>query len=213
MRLPPVLPGRASVGGGVSVLSALVGYLLGALPTAGPLGRIWGVHLRTDGSRNPGANNALRLGGPVLAMTVLLVEIAKGLVAVRLGFALDGDTGAVAGAVAAVAGNVYSFWYGFRGGKGLGISAGVLLGTAPMLLLPAIGVLIMVVLPTRSSGMATLGAIVALNAAAVAWWLADWSTGWGIRSGPLLVVLSVGMTLVLWPRHRADLALSEPLPQ
>lgn len=201
------------MGGGVSVLSALVCYLLGALPTADPLGRIWGVHLRKDGSRNPGANNALRLGGPVLAVTVLLVEIAKGLVAVRLGFAFDGDAGAVAGAVGAVAGNVYSFWYGFRGGKGLGISAGVLLGTAPMLLLPAIGVLIMVVLPTRSSGMATLGAIVALNAAAVASWLADWSTGWGIRSGPLLVVLSVGMTLVLWPRHRADLALSEPLPQ
>lgn len=194
------------------LVAALAGYFLGALPTAAPLGRIWGVHLRKQGSQNPGANNALRLGGPILALTVLLVEIAKGLIAVRLGFAIEGDMGAVAGAVGAVAGNVYNLWYGFSGGKGLGISAGVLLGTAPVLLLPATGVLIMVVLPTKSSGMATLGAIVALNATAVVWWLAQWSTGWGIVSGSLLVVLSVGMTLVLWPRHSADLAVSEPLP-
>ena len=197
----------------MTLIAGLVGYLLGSLPTAAPLGRIWGVRLRKDGSQNPGANNALRLGGPVLALTVLLVEVAKGLAAVRLGFGLDGELGAVAGAVGAVAGNVHSFWYGFRGGKGLGISAGVLLGVAPLLLLPTIGVLLLVVLPTKSSGTATLGAIVALNVAAVAWWLAEWSTGWGIEAGPLLVVLSVGMTLVLWPRHHADLAVSEPLPQ
>lgn len=201
------------MGSGVSLLAAVVGYLIGALPTAAPLGRMWGVRLRRDGSQNPGANNALRLGGPVLALTVLLVEIAKGLAAVRLGFTLDGDTGAVASAVGAVGGNVYSFWYGFKGGKGLGISGGVLLGTAPVLLLPAIGALVAVVLPTKSSGTATLAALAALNAAAVLWWITEWSSGWGIRSGPLLVILSVGMTLVLWPRHRADLALSEPLPR
>ena len=168
--------------------------------------------MRADGSRNPGANNALRLGGPVLAVTVLLVEIAKGLLAVRLGFTLDGDSGAVAAAVGAVGGNVYSLWYGFTGGKGLAISAGVLLGTAPVLLIPAVAVLLVVVLSTKSSGMATLGAIAALNAAAAFWWFAEWATGWGIESGPLLVVLSVGITLVLWPRHHADVALSEPLP-
>lgn len=201
------------MGDGVIVIAALVGYLLGAVPTAAPLGRIWGVNLRKDGSQNPGANNALRLGGPLLALTVLLVEIAKGMAAVRLGFNFGGDAGAVAGAVGAVAGNVYPFWYGFSGGKGLAISAGVLLGTAPLLLLPTIGVLAIVVLPTKSSGLATLGAIAALNAAALAWWLAEWPTGWGISPGPLLLVLSAGMSLVLWPRHRGDIAFSEPLPQ
>ena len=194
------------------LIAGLTGYFVGALPTAAPLGRVWGVHLRQDGSGNPGANNALRLGGPVLALTVLLIEIAKGLAAVRLGFAFEGEAGAVAAGIGAVAGNVYSVWYGFSGGKGLGISAGVLLATAPLLLLPAILVLIVVVAPTKSSGTATLGAIAALNAAAVTWWLAEWSTGWGIGSGPLLVVLSLGMTLVLWPRHHADRTVTEPLP-
>ena len=195
------------------LLSGLVGYFVGALPTAAPLGRIWGVHLRRDGSRNPGANNALRLGGPVLALTVLAVEIAKGLGAVRLGFVFDGEAGAVAAGVGAAAGNVYSVWYGFKGGKGLGISAGVLLATAPILLLPATLVLIFVVLPTKSSGTATLAAIVALNATAAIWWLAEWSTGRGIATGPLLLVLSLGLTLVLWPRHHSDRAISEPLPR
>jgi glycerol-3-phosphate acyltransferase PlsY len=199
--------------GGMSLVAGLTGYLLGALPTAAPLGRIWGVRLRLEGSQNPGANNALRLGGPVLALTVLLVEIAKGLAAVRLGFMFDGDVGAVAAAVGAVAGNIYSPWYGFKGGKGLGISAGVLLGTAPVLAVPAIGVLVLVVLPTKSSGTATLAAIGALNASAVVWWLAGWPTGWGIGPGPLLALLTLGMTLVLWPRHHADATLSEPLPQ
>ena len=194
-------------------LAGIAGYLVGARPTAAPLGRIWGVRLRRDGSGNPGANNALRLGGPVLALTVLLIEIAKGLAAVRLGFSFEGPPGAVAAGVGAVAGNVYNVWYGFRGGKGLGISAGVLLGTAPMLLLPAAVVLTLVVLPTKSSGTATLAAVTALNSAAVIWWLTAWPTGWGIDPGPLLFVLSLGMTLVLWPRHHADRRVTEPLPQ
>lgn len=192
----------------VTLIAGVVGYLVGSIPTAAPLGRIWGVRLREAGSGNPGTNNALRLGGPVLAGTVLMFELAKGLAAVRLGFVLDGDTGAVASAVGAVAGNIYSIWYGMRGGKGLAISAGVLLGVAPLLLVPALMVLVLVVLPTRSSGAAAFSAIIALNAAAAAWWIADLSTGWGIESGPLLLVLSAGMSLVLWPRHYADMSFS-----
>lgn len=192
----------------MSLLAAIAGYLLGSIPTAAPLGRIWGVRLREEGSANPGANNALRLGGPVLAVTVLLVEIAKGLAAVRLGLSLDGDTGAVTGGIGAVAGNVYSVWYGLQGGKGLAISAGVILGVAPLLLAPPLLVLVAVVLPTKSSGTATLGALMALNVAALAWWLMDWSTGWGIGPGPLLALLSVGMSLVLWSKHRTESELT-----
>ncbi len=148
----------------------------------------------------------------MLALTVLMVELAKGLGAVRLGFMLEGDAGVVAAGVGAVAGNVYSIWYGFKGGKGLAITAGVLLATAPVLLLPTALVLVLVVVPTKSSGTATLAAIVVLNAAAATWWLQGWSTLWGIGPGPLLLTLSLGMTLVLWPRHNSDRAVTEPLP-
>jgi glycerol-3-phosphate acyltransferase PlsY len=63
----------------------LVGYLIGSVPTALWLGKLWGVDLRRGGTGNPGANNARRLGGNTLALLVLIVEITKGLLAVVVG--------------------------------------------------------------------------------------------------------------------------------
>lgn len=185
----------------MTALAAVAGYLIGSIPTASGLGRIWGVDLRRAGSGNPGANNAMRLGGPVLAATVLLVELAKGLAAVRIGQSLEGDLGAALAAIGAVAGNVYNVWYRLRGGKGLAITAGVLLGAAPLLLVPALATLVAVVIPTRSSSLASLAAIVTLDVGALAWWQTDWSVGWGVSPGPVLMLLAFGVTLVLWPRH------------
>ncbi len=194
-------------------LAALAGYLTGSIPTAAGLGRLWGVELRYTGSGNPGANNAMRLGGPMLGLTVLMVELAKGLAAVRIGQTMEGDLGAVVAAIGAVAGNVYNIWYRMKGGKGLAITGGVLLGVAPALLIPALAVLIVVVIPTRSSGLASLAAIVTLDLGAFTWWLSDWSPGWGISTGPLLVLMALGVTLVLWPKHRREAMISAPLPR
>lgn len=195
----------------MTALAGIAGYLIGSIPTAAWLGRLWGVELRRAGSGNPGANNAMRLGGPVLGVTVLLVEVAKGLAAVRIGQALEGDLGAVIAAIAAVAGNVYNVWYRLQGGKGLAISGGVLLGTAPALLLPALAILIAVVIPTRSSGLASLAAILILDVGAFTWWLSDWPAGGGVSTGPLLLVLTLGITLVLWPKHIREAEVRRPI--
>lgn len=193
------------------VVSAVVGYLIGSLPTAASLARLWGVSLRESGSGNPGANNALRLGGPALGATVLLIEISKGLAAVIAGSALAGELGAAVGGIGAVAGNVYNVWYRFDGGKGLGISAGVLTGTWPTVLLPLVVIMIAIALPTRSSGLAAIVAIGALNGSALLWWLLGWPTGWGVTAGPLLVVVALGIGLTLWRKHRADSRVIRPL--
>ena len=195
----------------MTALAPVVGYLIGAIPTAAALGRLWGVDLRLEGSKNPGANNAMRLGGPVLAATVLLVELAKGLAAVRVGQLLGDDLGAVLAAVGAVAGNVYNVWYRFEGGKGLAISGGVLLGTAPALLIPALAILVIVVIPTRSSGLASLAAIVTLDIGAVTGWLTEWAWGGGISPRSLLLWMTLGMTVVLWPKHRREAWVRKPL--
>ncbi len=193
------------------LVAALVGYIIGSLPTAGALGRVWGVQLRESGSGNPGANNALRLGGPVLAATVLLIEVSKGLAAVVVGLQLAGDPGAVAGAVGAVTGNVYNVWYKLDGGKGLGISLGVLAGIWPTVLPIVLAVLVALAAITRSSGTATIASITALNALAVIWWAGDWSTGWGVSPGPLLVVSAIGIALALWRKHRAEVGVTRPI--
>lgn len=186
------------------LLSAVIGYLIGTIPTAGALGRLRGVDLSREGSGNPGANNALRLAGPGLAAAVLFVEMAKGTVAVLIGAALDGDVAAVAAGLAAAVGNVFNVWYRFRGGKGLGITAGVLLAVWPTVLLPAIVLIAIAAAVTRSSGAAAIIAIAGLNVMAVLWVVADWPTGWGIESTELLIVCSVGLGLILTPKHWRD---------
>ena len=186
------------------VVAVAIGYLIGSLPTAAALGRLWGLDLRHQGTGNPGTNNARSLGGLPLAVLVLSVEIAKGASAVLLGAIIAGDEGAVVAGVAAVAGNVYNIWYRFEGGKGLGISAGVLAAAWPTVFVPIIVVIILAVLLTRRSGAATLIAISALNVFAFVWVFKDLPTGWGVSPTPILFVLSFGLSAVLLQKHLHD---------
>lgn len=212
LRLPPVL--RSGPGGGLELIlvAIAVGYLMGALPTAAAMARVRGVNLRSDGSGNPGANNALRLGGPSLAASVLLVEMTKGVVAVLFAQGIAGDAGAIAAAIAAVAGNVYNVFYRFDGGKGLGITGGVLLAAWPTVLLPAIAVLIAAVLITRSSGAATIVTVVALDVLAILWAARQWPMAWGVEAGYALVGLSLAITVLLWRKHWRDARFRTPRP-
>ena len=197
------------------VIAAIGGYLIGSMPTAVWLGYLWGVDLRTEGSGNPGANNARRLGGIGLAGLVLTVEIAKGAGAVVLGGLAAGEWGAAVGGVSAAAGNVYNVWYRFAGGKGLGISAGVLLAAWPNIFLPIIGVIALAAILTRSSGMAALAAIGAINLFALVWTANDLPAGpWGLDPGGPYILISLGLSLVIVQKHLRDAirprALREP---
>lgn len=186
------------------VAAMTVGYILGSIPTAAGLGRLWGVNLREEGSTNPGANNAFRLGGPFLAALVLLIEMGKGSAAAVAGLLMADEAGAVLAGIAAIAGNVLNIWYHFRGGKGLAIAGGVLLIIWPTMFLPTVLLIALVVLKTRSSGTAVIVTLGALNLAALAWIIFDLPVAWGITPGYLLVVLSVGTTLILWGKHWSD---------
>lgn len=199
------------------VLAGLLGYLIGSIPTAGFLGRRFGVDLRRVGSGNPGTHNALRNSGPLLAALVLAVEAAKGLFAVwagrrlALSYAPDHVAALVSG-LAAVTGNVYNVWYRFRGGKGLGISLGVLIAVWPWSLVPLLVVLVVAVLTTRSSGTSAVAAIITLVLASLVWWRAGWPTG-GAATSPWLVVFALGMGLVMFRKHWLDSPLSGSSPR
>lgn len=187
--------------------AALVGYLVGSIPTAGLLGRLRGIDLRREGSGNPGTNNAMRIGGPLLAAAVLLVEAGKGYLAVWLGGQIVDETGMVAAAIGAVAGNVYNIWYRFEGGKGLGISFGVLAASWPTVLPVVLTVIIVVVIWTRSAGLAALAAMAGLIASSVLWYVNDWPTG-GIPSNAQLFALSIGLSLTMVWKHWRDSPLN-----
>ena len=186
------------------VVAAVAGYLVGSLPTANGLAHLWGVDLRSSGSGNPGANNARRAGGMTLAALVLLVEIGKGIAAVMLGAMLAGDGGAVAAGVAAAAGNVYNMWYRFEGGKGLGISSGVVIGIWPAAFPILLAAIIISALITRSSGLASLTTFATIIILSLVWPALELPMVWGIEDQSLLPLLAGGLVLVLAPKHLRD---------
>jgi acyl phosphate:glycerol-3-phosphate acyltransferase len=187
------------------ILAALVvGYAIGSLPTAVWLGRLRGVDLRESGSRNPGANNANRLGGPALGVAVLVVEMGKGLLVVTLGHLIGGEVAAVVGGVGAIGGNVYNIWYRFEGGKGLSITAGVLAGVWPTVLPFLLVLLVVVTYLTRSSGKGALAALGVLSISSLLWGPLDLGTAWGIDDLTLLPILGVGASVVMFQRHFFD---------
>lgn len=184
-------------------LATAVGYAIGSMPTAAWISAWRSIDIREGGSGNPGANNARKLGGIWLAAAVLFVEMGKGALAVVAGTALIDDAGAVAAGLAAVAGNVYNVWYRFKGGKGLGIAAGVILAVWPVglaILLATIGLAAWL---TRSSGLASLIALAVAMVASFTWWLANWETAWGVPAS-FLPVVAIVMAAIISPKHLVD---------
>lgn len=186
------------------VLAILAGYLAGSAPLANGLARIAGIDLRTAGTGNPGANNARQLGGYPLAAAILVVEAIKGMVTVLGGAALAGESGAVLAGLAAVSGNVYNPWYGFKGGKGVAITLGVLVALWPLATLPLLVVIVVVVLVTKSSGKAVLSGLAAAIPLAVVWVPLGWPAVWGVSKTVWLVTIALGLSLILMQSHLAD---------
>jgi glycerol-3-phosphate acyltransferase PlsY len=157
----------------------------------------------------------MRLGGFKLAVLVLAVEVVKGVTAVAVGSAIGDDSGAVAAGLGAIAGNVYNVWLGFHGGKGLGISGGVLLGIWPVMSPIALLVLILTSALTRSSGKGTLISLCVVIIGALAWDQLGWGDAWGVEDQRLLLMTAVGISLILVRKHWYDAwhPVTSPVPR
>ncbi len=186
------------------IWAILLGYAIGSIPTADMIARGRGHDLRNSGTGNPGTANALRVAGRSTAAVVLTIDVAKGAVAVMAGAGLADTGGSMAAGLAAIAGQVLNPWFGFRGGKGLGVAAGVTAIAWPPGLL--------VVLPITALGArflsAAVGAILGLTAYSVGtvlWAANDWPTWWGLPSDDLLVWLAIGVVALTAPKFVSDL--------
>jgi len=188
----------------LTALAAGLGYLIGSVPTSVWLGRLWGVDLRSSGSGNPGANNARKVAGYPLALLVLAVEMAKGLVAVAIGLSIGDEAGAVAAGLGAITGNVYNVWFRFGGGKGLGITAGVLIGMWPVAFPIAASVIVIASWLTGSSGLGALITMGALLVTALVWERSGWDNAWGVDDPLLLLIAAIGIVLILVWKHSRD---------
>jgi len=181
----------------------LLGFLCGALAWGLWIGRAArGIDVREHGSRNLGATNVYRVLGPGLGVTTLVLDILKGAAPVWIvrawplaaGFPGGREWAAVAAGLAAVLGHVFTPFAGFRGGKGVATTVGVLLALAPPAFLVFVIVFFLTLAVTRYVSLgSTLGAIAFCVA------LPRFTAG-GWRSP--VFALGVVLALVVIVRHR-----------
>ncbi len=176
------------------LLTAVLSYLLGSIPFGVLVTRALGLgDLRRIGSGNIGATNVLRTGNKGAALATLLLDGAKGAVAVLLARAIVGaEDAAQVAALAAFLGHLYPVWLGFRGGKGVATFLGTLLALAWPVGLAACATWLAAAALTRMSSAAAL-----IAAATSPIWL--WTFGHG-----RLLVLVILLTLLIYIRHAAN---------
>jgi glycerol-3-phosphate acyltransferase PlsY len=167
---------------------AAAAYLLGAIPFGLLIARgRAGVDLRQVGSGNIGATNVLRAVGKGAAALTLLLDMAKGVLAVGIARALGASPlGVALAAVAAVLGHVFPVFLRFRGGKGVATTLGVVLGAMPAVGLLLLGIWLGVAAVARYSSLASLTAMAALPGLA---WLLDGRVPLVTASGALAVLV------------------------
>ena len=155
----------------VTILSCVIAYLLGAIPSAVWVGRtFWGIDVREYGSGNAGATNTFRVLGKKAGIPVLLMDIGKGYLAVQLAtliamylteindfkiFGFDVDPASIktplvetqqfvnfklALGVCALLGHIFPVYAGFRGGKGVATTLGIVAGVNPKAALICFGI-------------------------------------------------------------------------
>jgi glycerol-3-phosphate acyltransferase PlsY len=192
------------------IAAVAIGYLLGSIPFGLLLTRAAGMgDIRSIGSGNIGATNVLRTGNKGLAAATLVLDAAKGAVAVLLTrLVLIPYLGApetapsewvvyLAG-LAAFAGHVFPVWLGFKGGKGVAVYIGVLLGLNWLVGIIFCAVWLLIAVTRRFSSLAALTA--AAMAPLFAYGLA------GSEGDALALAAACGvMTMVLYYKHWANI--------
>jgi len=155
------------------LLVVLGAYLLGSIPFGYLVAKAKGIDIRSVGSGNIGATNAMRVLGKPAGIFVLLMDMLKGLAAVwlcteilqRMNIpAADLQTARVIAGISVVLGHNYTCWLRFKGGKGIATTGGAFLALAPWAVLVAIVVFILLVLLTKYVSVGSIGTAIALPA-------------------------------------------------
>ncbi len=160
----------------ICLLILVVAYLIGSVPTAVLAGKWFrGIDIRKHGSGNAGATNAMRVLGPKIGFTVLIIDALKGVTAVLLAllvknaFAVDEQFVVfqlILGAVA-ILGHVKPVFASFKGGKGVATLVGIVIILYPEAFLICLGLFLLVFITTRFVSLASLTAGIALPVVAI----------------------------------------------
>jgi glycerol-3-phosphate acyltransferase PlsY len=153
---------------GIALLIVLA-YLIGSIPTAVWVSnRVYGIDIREHGSGNAGATNTFRILGPKAGSAVMLGDMMKGFIAVKLsllsGFQWDSEAITnlqVFLGLASVLGHIFPIWADFRGGKGIATLFGMILSIQPIVAVSLIGVFVLSLYLTRYVSLSSIAASIA----------------------------------------------------
>lgn len=194
-----------------AIIAIALAYLSGSLPFGYWAGLMKGVDIRKHGSGNIGATNVIRVLGKKTGIPVFVLDMLKGLLPTLFAQAWLSSLGAsstmvttvaVLCAAASVIGHSFTFWLGFKGGKGVATSAGAFLGLAPWALLVAFVVWLVLFFTTRYVALASIGAAISLPISMYVIML----VGGGLNVGAyILLALGLVMGVLVVVRHRSNI--------
>jgi acyl phosphate:glycerol-3-phosphate acyltransferase len=177
-------------------------YLLGSIPFGLVLARVFGkLDIRQAGSGNIGATNVTRVVGPAAGVLTLLLDAAKGTLAVVLAERLANYSALwmMIGAFAALLGHCFPVWLKFKGGKGVATAAGAFAMLSPLALGAALLVFIAVLVIFRFASLASISAAAAMPL--LIYFL--WAPGF---APPLVVTFgTLAITLLIIYKHDANI--------
>ncbi|AIS59681.1 glycerol-3-phosphate 1-O-acyltransferase PlsY [Listeria ivanovii] len=179
------------------ILLSLLAYVIGSIPSGLWIGKIfYKKDIRDFGSGNLGATNAFRVLGVKAGSIVTIMDILKGTVATLLPFFVqlnvDHHFWLLTGAFAII-GHSFPLFAGFRGGKAVATSAGVILAYAPLLFIAALVVFLVTLKLSKYVSLSSM--IGALAALLISFFLGDWI---------LIILVACIAIFVIW-RHRANI--------
>lgn len=143
------------------LIAGCVGYALGNINPSILIGKMYHVDIRKEGSGNAGTTNTIRVIGLKAGIAVLLLDILKAFAAVKIGTAVGGTAGAMAGFACVILGHCFPALYGFKGGKGVAAALGAALALNWQSGLLALLVAAVLFLLARRMSVASIGAVAA----------------------------------------------------
>lgn len=176
------------------IVTAILAYLLGSVPFGIVITRAMGLgDLRKIGSGNIGATNVLRTGNKGAALATLVLDAAKGVIAVLIARALLAEDAAQLAGLAAFLGHLFPVWLGFRGGKGVATFLGTMIALAWPVGLAVCATWLLAAVLSRTSSIAAL-----IAAATSTLWLMYFGHG-------QMLLLTVFLTALVYLRHAENL--------
>jgi len=180
----------------------VLAWLLGSIPFSVIIGILFfKTDVRKQGSGNPGATNTLRVLGPKAGLTVLLLDILKGFIAVILAkyfcrwpLFSTSDSMALAGALA-ILGHIFSPFLGFKGGKGVATTFGVILAIEPWFALPVTLIFFATLMLSKYVSLSSILALFGFTLLTLLF-----------RTGQYTeLIFSIGITLLVTIKHKANI--------